>query len=82
MEAFVIRILEEGFVYIKTPVSPVALLPLPHASSCSCLVLALVPAPGPALFSFVPLVPLVGLLYLRMEVSCPRPISLSHYRSD
>ena len=48
-------------MYIKTPVSPVALLPLPHASSCSCLVLALVPAPGPALFSFVLLVPLVGL---------------------
>ena len=69
-------------MYIKTPVSPVALLPFLTHHLVLALVPALVSALGPALVSFVLLVPLAGLLYLRMEVSCPRPISLSHYRSD
>ena len=74
----VIRIMEEGFcIYKDSYFSCRSASFLTHH-----LVLALVPAPGPALLSFIPLEPLVGLLYLRMEVSCPRPISLSHYKSD
>ena len=69
-------------MYIKTSVSPVAQLPLPHTSSYSCLFPPLFLLLVPAAFSFVLLIPLVGLLYLTIEVSCPHPISLSHDRSD
>ena len=58
-------------MYIKTPVSPVASLSLPHASSCSCLVPVLVSARGPALVSFVLLAPLVGYSVPRMKVIVP-----------
>ena len=50
-------------MYIKTPVSPIALLPF--------LTRHLVSALGPALVSFVLLVPLVGLCVPRMKVLAP-----------